>query len=256
MPYRGHGNATECTMRTLRRCLYELRARAEVNGMKDDKERKGFEGFLQWFDSQLAAGKPLDKVPPSVKLPISRLTDKEDDTMIREIFIQYLLGGMLPRVVRLPVQELGRVKGEPFYTYLVFASGVIWAAGTGNKTDIELRIRQAVEEYVIVLEKARACRWDMGQMAGWRDSGDPDAYQFFYEAHVGAWERVAAVYNDEFEYIRNRIPFGGIQVRKARQGEVALAEIKARRAHNFLLKAQRSVEAVVPRNLRSLMESI
>ncbi|MBI4335859.1 MAG: hypothetical protein HY589_04315 [Candidatus Omnitrophica bacterium] len=253
MPYRGHGNATECIMRTLRRCLYELRTRAEANGMKHDKEYEGFENFLQWFDSQLAAGKPLDEVPPSVTLPIRRLTNEEDDTMIQEIFIQHTLGGRLLMVVRLPVQELGRVKGEPFYTYLAFASGVIWAAGKGNKTDIELRIRHAVEEYIIILKKARE---DMGQMAGRRDSGDSDAYQFFCKAHVGAWKKVAAVYNDEFEDIRNRIPFGGIQVRKAHQGEIALAEIKARRAYSFFIAAQQSIKAEVPRNLRSLLESI
>jgi len=202
MPHRGKGYVNDCIVRALGDNLEKIAERLEIS--KDDPD---YVKFNTWYKGKDKT-KRVDRVSDSVKIPIDKLS-REDDYQP----VDLPDGNRINlRIVRLDVEELGRINGEPFYGHIGFEEGVIWVAAKRDPAEVAVTIMHEAKEYKIAYLKAQQLGCDMKTMAAWRDGkekrwgGYKGALEFFNRAHIRACRATITAYEDEREEIAGIIP--------------------------------------------------
>ncbi|MCQ9206586.1 MAG: HAMP domain-containing histidine kinase [Omnitrophica bacterium] len=132
MPHRGGEETVNAELvNTLWECIPDLITEGRLN----EEDVRAFELWLT-----VPTLKPGEDVPRDMQIAFEKLADPD-------IAIEAFDGKAL-RVVKLPVKELGRVNGEPFYGHVNYREGIIWVATEGvDNIEVKLRIMHEEQEY-------------------------------------------------------------------------------------------------------------
>ena len=241
LPHRGMGHVNECIVHALGKNIRRM-------GRALRLQRRDYVAFENWYLKAEPSGVALDNVPSEARILIKKLSAPDDYIDIPDDD-----GGLIRRlrIVRIPVSELGRVNGIPFYGHVSFREGIIWVASDRKDIDIDATILHEANEYNRAHLKALKRGWDMITMAEWRDGQIPDyggfeaALEFFNEAHVLAWQDVIEDYRYDYRELAKTIPFSDSE-RKQQMMDLAELERQVENAERQCEIAKAAVSVEIP----------
>jgi len=141
MPHRGiraGGTIHDQMILTLEKCIPAL---IEEERITADDAAPFMEWVTGWKEARRTGGGETD-VPIDRHLPIDKLEDKQRKEYSASGYDAD--GKPMPRrlrVVKLPVDKLGEVDGEPFYAHVSYREGIIWVAAQGaDEIEVDIRI--------------------------------------------------------------------------------------------------------------------
>jgi len=217
-PHRGAKDTVNAEMvNTLWECIPRLIDEGRIT----EEDARAFELWLT-----VPTLKPGEDVPHDMRLPVEKLRDPDIEAKAFD--------GRTLRVVKLPVKELGRVNGEPFYGHVSYRDGIIWVAAEGvDDIEVELRIIHEEQEYNLAASAAKNLGLSIAEVAWVRDhpieaakafGWQPFEIQMLFEImHAHAWDVTAKV-------CRQKLETGSV---RAELPDVKAALEKTRRAYAY-----------------------
>jgi len=262
-PHRGEGHLNDCIVEDLYRSLDYLERQVSMrlkDGAISAEDAKEFmrraELFRSWYMSD--ERKPGDDVPEEVRLHIDAIEDSSQNIIASN--------GRRLRVVRLPVNELGRIDGEPFYAHIGLREGIIWVA-VGEEHDpryhasIAVEILHESEEYNLALSLAEELGCTMDELISLRDGqeatgtqvaggGIIEILQSFRRNHIEAWRRVAGYCYGEVTRLDGILKTAPKADRDRLKKEIGRYVLMARTAERyFTIASTINTEAVTPETI-------
>jgi len=207
-PHRGYregGTINDEILGTIVGCITDGSLIESSNGRisLDDQQVRN---FLFWYENSSVGDEPKDEGEEiDFRISIDKLADPDIEITA--------IDGRRLRVVRLPVERLGVIDGEPFYGHIGLREGVIWVADKADPKRLALRIMHEEQEYNCTLAVAEVLNLDMETMAFLRDNPEavnqmdslvakgltPYHIQMIFEViHAHAWQRVEAGCTEDF----------------------------------------------------------